>query len=79
MPITPLSPASPPPPADAKALRQAGEQFEAMMLERLLAAAHPAATGPDADWRAMADRQVAQSLAAQSPLGLADLLARTAR
>ena len=78
MPIAPLS-APVAAPAEAKALRQAGEQFEALMLERLLASARPPATGPEADWRAMADRQVAQSLAAQSPLGLADLIARTAR
>ena len=79
MPITPLSPASPPPPADAKALRQAGVQFEAMMLERLRASARPPAPGPEGDWRAMADRSVAGSLARQSPLGLAALIERSAK
>lgn len=76
MPIPPISPA-PADPAQRKALRQAGEQFEALMLERMLASARPAASGPEADWRAMADRQVAQSLAAQSPLGLAALIERS--
>lgn len=49
------------------------------MLERLLAAARPPATGPEGDWRAMADRSVADSLSRQSPLGLAALIERTTR
>lgn len=58
---------------------EAGRQFEAIMLERLLAAARPPATGPEGDWRAMADRSVADSLSRQSPLGLAALIERTTR
>lgn len=58
---------------------EAGVQFEAMMLERLLASARPPAPGPEGDWRAMADRSVAGSLARQSPLGLAALIERSAK
>ncbi len=84
MPVSPLNPTSLPQPAgaeasDARALRKAGEQFEALMLERLLASARPASSGPQSDWRSMADRVVAETLARQSPLGFATLLERSGK
>jgi Rod binding domain-containing protein len=72
-PLAPLAPAAPRP-GDVAALRQAATDFEALLLQRLLAAARPEATGAQADWRAMADARVAADLARQSPLGIAALL-----
>lgn len=54
--------------------KQAGEDFEALLLEKLLQSTRSASTGPAADWRAMADRQLAKDLAKASPLGVARLL-----
>jgi len=55
-------------------LKQAGQEFEALLLERLLQSSRPARSGPSADWRAMADRQFAHDLAKVGPLGVARLL-----
>jgi Rod binding domain-containing protein len=59
---------------EAAALRKAGQDFEALLLEKLLAGARTGQSGPEADYRAMADRQLATDLAAYSPLGIARLL-----
>ncbi len=60
--------------ADQAALKQAGQEFEALLLEKLLQSSRGSQIGPAADWRAMADRQLARDLAGASPLGVAKLL-----
>jgi len=60
--------------ADPTVLKQAGQDFEALLLEKLLQSSRSAQSGPAADWRAMADRQLAKDLARASPLGVARLL-----
>lgn len=60
--------------ADRQALAKAGQAFEAMLLEKIMASARPAVSGTEADWRAMADAEVAKSLARHSPLGVARLV-----
>jgi hypothetical protein len=70
--LSPVAPAAPQ--AEAAALRKAAEGFEALLIEKLLAAAHPDLSGPEADSRALAEREVATQIAAGSPLGLARLL-----
>lgn len=60
--------------AEGAALQRAAGQFEALFLQRMLAAARPDKSGPAADWRAMADERLAADLAAASPLGIAALL-----
>lgn len=62
--------------AETRALQQAGQQFEAMVIRQMLASATPASAGPEREWRAMADQALADQVARASPLGLADLLAR---
>lgn len=63
--------------AERQALAKAGQAFEAMLLEKLLASARPQTSGPEGDWRSIADAQVARSLAENSPLGIARLLEKT--
>ena len=78
MPGPSIPPAATTPPAatapDRALARQAARDFEALLIERLLATARPPSSGPAADWRAMADRAVAQDIAEASPLGIATLL-----
>lgn len=77
-PIAPLPAARPT--AEAQSLARAGRQFEALILRQMLASAD--STGIDGgqtrEWRALAQQATADQLAAASPLGIADLLARTA-
>ncbi len=65
----------------------AGRAFEALVLAQMLKASRHSAEmagpgGPDAEtgaaWRELAEREAARALAATSPLGLAQLLARAA-
>lgn len=74
MPIAPLPATMAASPLEQAALKKAGQDFEALLLEKLLQSARSGASGPTADWRAMADRQLAQDLAGTSPLGIAGLL-----
>lgn len=62
--------------AERQALARAAQAFEALMLEKLLAAAAPD-SGPDAEWRSFGTRAVAADLARGSPLGIAKLLEKT--
>lgn len=56
------------------ALGAAASQFEAMLLSQLLDDAMPASEG-NAEWRQMAHRAVAESLAGAGTFGIARLLA----
>ena len=62
-----------PPPTERAELQQAARQFEAMMFAQLLDQAMPA-SGPDGEWRQMAHRAVADTLAGTGSLGIAQLL-----
>ncbi len=73
MPVS-IQPIAGSPSVGTTALRKAGQDFEALLLEKLLASANPRPSGPEADWRAMADRRLAADLAAASPLGVARML-----
>lgn len=75
--ISAVSPVSAPSSADTAALRQAGQAFEALVLEKLMKTTRPAISGAEGEWRTMADRQTAAELARSSPLGLAHLLEKT--
>jgi len=71
----PVNRASTPTPVSETAqLKQAGQDFEALLLEKLLESSRAVRTGPAADWRAMADRQIARDIAKASPLGVSSLL-----
>jgi flagellar protein FlgJ len=68
--------------ADAAA---AGRAFEALILAQLLRSARASTdlmgqreAGAEDQWRELAERRTAETLAASSPLGLAQLLARAA-
>ncbi|QXQ05612.1 hypothetical protein KX816_15460 [Sphingosinicellaceae bacterium] len=67
-------------PVDPKAAKVARD-FEALFIGQLLHAAHAAKladdplAGNDTSFRDLGDRQLAQSLAAAAPLGVAKLLA----
>lgn len=73
--IRPLAHANP---SESRELARAGQQFEALVIRQMLESARPKATGPEAEWRGLADQAMADQVAASSPLGIADLLARTA-
>lgn len=66
-----------PDPSEARALAKAGQQFEALVIRQMLESARPPTAGPEAEWRGLADQATADQVAAGSPLGIADLLART--
>ncbi len=68
-----------PPSAETLQLRKAGRDFEALLIEKVLQSARPKADGPQADYRAMADRRLAETLAAGSPLGVARMLETKAK
>ena len=57
---------------ERKELEKAGQAFEAMMLEKLLASARP--EGKSNDWRSMADRRFAEMLAETQPLGITRMM-----
>lgn len=64
------------PPTEAAAQRKAAQGFEALMLEKILAAARPETAGPQADAHAIAEQALAADLAKSNPFGLAQLLER---
>ena len=79
--MAPLAPLAKPlaapvaePASEASARKKAAQDFEALLLEKLLQSTRSGQSGPAADWRAMADRQLAQDLAKAGPLGVARLL-----
>ncbi|WP_448586429.1 hypothetical protein [Thermaurantiacus sp.] len=62
--------------------RRVGEAFEALVIERLLKAARPEATGLAGGgglWSDLVDRARAELIAKGSPLGVARLVAEAAR
>ena len=68
---------------DAKAAAKAGQQFEALLVTRLLKTARAAKLGDDLmgsneTVRDMVDEQRGRAIAAAAPLGLAQLLSREA-
>lgn len=72
------------PPDEAKAARKAGQEFEALLVTRLLKTARAAKLGDDLmgsndQIRDMVDEQRGRAIAAAAPLGLAQLLAKEAR
>jgi Rod binding domain-containing protein len=69
--------------SEAKAARKAGEQFEALLVTRLLKTARAAKLGDDMlgnneQVRDLVDEQRGRAIAAAAPLGLAQLLAKEA-
>jgi Rod binding domain-containing protein len=62
------------PAAETLKSRKAGRDFEALLLGKVLESARPRAEGAQAEYRAMADRRLAETLAASSPLGVAKML-----
>ena len=71
------------PAADKKAASAAGQQFEALLVTRLLKTARAAKLGDDLmgnndQIRDLVDEQRGRAIAAAAPLGLAQLLAREA-
>lgn len=77
MPSPVSGPAPLPDPAERKALASAARAFEAIMLAKMLASARSGSDEGSGEWRQMADRAVADQLAANGPLGLARLIARS--
>lgn len=73
-PSAPLAPPAAPAAADQAALRDAARAFEALMLQRILATARPAASGPLGDAHALAEQTLATQLAGQDLFGLVRLL-----
>lgn len=71
---SPLTPVGAPADNDAKALRKAAQGFEALMLEKLIAAARPEDGGPMGDARSLAEQSLAADLARSNLFGLAQLL-----
>ncbi|MFA7440892.1 MAG: hypothetical protein WCZ66_07955 [Sphingomonadaceae bacterium] len=67
------------PSAETLALRQAGQAFEALVLEKLMKSARPAVSGAEGEWRSLADRQVAAEISRSSPMGLAHLLEKAVK
>ena len=70
-------------PDPAKAARKAGQEFEALLVTRLLKTARAAKLGDDLmgsndQMRDMVDEQRGRAIAAAAPLGLAQLLAKEA-
>ena len=65
---------STPPAADLQQLKTAARDFEALLLGKILESARPKIEGPQAEYRAMADVQLAKTLAMSSPLGVAKML-----
>ena len=68
---------------DAKAARKAGQDFEALLVTRLLKTARAAKLGDDMlgnneQVRDLVDEQRGRAIAAAAPLGLAQLLAKEA-
>lgn len=61
-------------PEERKQLEQAGEAFETMMLEKILASARTQ-DKPD-EWRNMADRRFAEMLAKSQPLGVTRMITK---
>ncbi|WP_199553748.1 hypothetical protein [Sandaracinobacteroides hominis] len=59
---------------DGETLRKAAAGFEALMLEKILAAARPESGGPMADARSIADQALAADLSKSNPFGLQQLL-----
>ncbi len=59
---------------DQQAARKAAMGFEALMIEKMLAAARPSETGPAADARSLADRALAEELARCAPFGFGALV-----
>ncbi len=74
--MQPLAPATiaAKPTAEAAQLAKAARDFEAMLLGKILESARPEMNGQQAEWRSMADRKLAETLAASSPLGVARML-----
>jgi len=70
--MQPIAAASPL--AQAVQLKKAAADFEALLIGKVLESARPKADGAQAEYRAMADQQLARSIAASSPLGVAKLL-----
>lgn len=71
-------------PDEAKAARKAGQDFEALLVTRLLKTARAAKLGDDMlgnndQIRDMVDDQRGRAIAQAAPLGLAQLLAKEAR
>ena len=72
------------PPDDVKAAQKAGQDFEALLVTRLLKTARAAKLGDDLlgsndQIRDMVDDQRGRAIAQAAPLGLAQLLAKEAR
>ena len=72
------------PPDEAKTAAKAGQEFEALLVTRLLKTARAAKLGDDMlgnndQIRDMVDEQRGRAFAAAAPLGLAQLLAREAK
>lgn len=70
--MQPVSATAPPP--ETMQLKKAARDFEALLIGKVLETARPKMDGPQAEYRAMADRQLAETLAATAPLGVAKLL-----
>ena len=71
-------------PDEAKAAAKAGQEFEALLVTRLLKTARAAKLGDDLlgsndQIRDQLDEQRGRAIAAAAPLGLAQLLAREAK
>lgn len=84
MEIKPVTLAATRAPDDARAARKAGQEFEALLVTRLLKTARAAKLGDDLmgsndQIRDMVDEQRGRAFAAAAPLGLAQLLAKEAR
>ena len=84
MEITPLSFPMMRQPDGAKAAAKAGQEFEALLVTRLLKTARAAKLGDDLlgsndQIRDQLDEQRGRAIAAAAPLGLAQLLAREAK
>jgi len=73
-PVAQAKPAS----VEAVQLAKAARDFEALLIGKILESARPEMSGQQAEWRSMADRKLAETLVASSPLGIAKMLeART--
>lgn len=62
------------PATEAAQLTKAARDFEALLIGKILESARPEMSGQQAEWRSMADRKLAQTLVASSPLGIAKML-----